>query len=139
MGSLTGGLRDGLLAGLGFGTGFAVLDQVPSGAGLWPVAVVQVSSTVCAALLATLWREEWRPRGRRVWAAAWAGPLGTAAVICFLLATQQGSLTVAALLSAFYPATTIVLAVLVLRERIHRAQAAGLVLCAVTVGLVALT
>lgn len=131
------GLTDGLLAGVGFGVLFAALDQVSDGAGLWATATTQAASTVTAAALAVATRSVWWPLPRTIWAAAWAGPLSTVALLCFLLATQQGSLTVAALLSSLYPATTIVLAVVVLRERIHRAQLVGLLLCGVTVGLVA--
>ena len=131
------GLTDGLLAGVGFGILFAALDQVSDGAGLWATAVTQSASTVTAAVLAVLTGSVWWPLPRTVWAAAWAGPLSTLALLCFLVATQEGSLTVAALLSSLYPATTIVLAMLVLHEHIHRAQLVGLVLCGVTVGLVA--
>lgn len=131
------GLTDGLLAGVGFGILFAALDQVSDGAGLWATAVTQGASTVTAVVLAVLTGSAWWPLPRTVWAAAWAGPLSTLALLCFLAATQEGSLTVAALLSSLYPATTIVLAMLVLHEHIHRAQLVGLVLCGVTVGLVA--
>jgi drug/metabolite transporter (DMT)-like permease len=131
------GLVDGLLAGVGFGVMFLALDQVGPGAGLWPVAVSQAVSAVAAALLATAIRVSWWPLRGAVWRAAWAGPLGTVALLCFLLATQAGSLTVAALLSSLYPAATIVLALAVLHEHIHRAQVVGLLLCGATVGLVA--
>lgn len=131
------GLTDGLLAGVGFGVLFAALDQVSDGAGLWATATTQTASTLTAVALAVATGSVWWPLPRAIWAAAWAGPLSTAALLCFLLATQQGSLTVAALLSSLYPAATIVLAVLVLRERIHRAQLLGLLLCGATVGLVA--
>jgi drug/metabolite transporter (DMT)-like permease len=131
------GLLDGLLAGVGFGVMFLSLDQVAAGAGLWPVAVSQAVSAAAAALLATAIGVPWWPLRGAVWKAAWAGPLGTVALLCFLLATQAGSLTVAALLSSLYPAATIVLALVVLHEHVHRAQVVGLLLCGVTVGLVA--
>jgi drug/metabolite transporter (DMT)-like permease len=44
---------------------------------------------------------------------------------------------VAGVLTALYPASTVLLAALVLRERIHRAQGVGLGLCAIAVALVA--
>lgn len=131
------GLSDGLLAGTGFGVLFISLDQVSEAAGLWPIATAQAVSAVSAALLATALGVGWWPLRRVVWRAAWAGPLSSLALLCFLLATRSGSLTVAALLTSLYPATTILLAVVVLHEHIHRAQGVGLVLCALTVGLVA--
>jgi uncharacterized membrane protein len=48
-----------------------------------------------------------------------------------------GLLSVAAVLASLYPALTIVLAIVLLRERIGRPQAVGLVLCAACIGLVA--
>ena len=56
---------------------------------------------------------------------------------CFLLATQSGYLTVTSILASLYPAITVVLAATVLRERVHRGQAVGLVLCGAAVALVA--
>ena len=54
-----------------------------------------------------------------------------------MVATRDGYLTVAAVVISLYPAFTVLLAALVLRERVHRAQGSGLALCAVSVALVA--
>ena len=64
--------------------------------------------------------------------------LSSAAIVGFLLATQRGLLAVSAVLASLYPAATVVLASVVLREPVHRPQALGLGLCAVTVVCVAL-
>jgi drug/metabolite transporter (DMT)-like permease len=136
-GRLAAGLVDGVLAGLGFGLLFAALGQIPSSAGLWPLAVCQAVSVPAVVALATMLGATWRPRGRTVrWALA-AGPLGATATGLFLLATQQGFLTIAGVLAALYPASTVLLAAVVLRENVHRAQGVGLGLCAVAVVLVA--
>jgi drug/metabolite transporter (DMT)-like permease len=82
-------------------------------------------------------RAAWVPRGRTVRWALLAGPLGAAATGAFLLASQRGFLSVAGVLASLYPATTVLLAALLLRERIHRAQGLGLGLCAAAVALVA--
>jgi drug/metabolite transporter (DMT)-like permease len=58
-------------------------------------------------------------------------------VVLFLLATQSGLLTVAAVLTSLYPAFTVLLAATVLREHIHRTQAIGLLLSGIAVALVA--
>jgi drug/metabolite transporter (DMT)-like permease len=44
---------------------------------------------------------------------------------------------VAGVLTSLYPASTVLLAALVLHERVHRAQGVGLGLCAVAVACVA--
>jgi uncharacterized membrane protein len=130
------GVLDGVLAGLGFGLLFACLGQVPDTSGLVPLAVTQVVSIPTVVLLATALRVDWVPRQRRVAWALFTGPFAGAANLLFLLSTQRGYLTVSSVLTALYPASTVLLALLVLRERVHRTQAAGLALCAVTVALV---
>jgi len=131
------GLLDGILAGLGVGGLFAALGQVPDGAGLWPLAATQAVSVPAVVLLAAALGAAWVPRGRPVRWAVVAGPLGASATAAFLLASQQGYLTVSGVLASLYPASTVMLAALLLRERIHRAQAIGLALCALAVVLVA--
>jgi drug/metabolite transporter (DMT)-like permease len=135
-GSLAEGFVDGVLAGLGFGVLFAALGQVPDSAGWWPLALCQVVSVPAVIVIAVLMRAPWRPRGRVVRLAVLTGPLGATATGAFLLATQHGFLTVAGILASLYPATTVLLAALVLHERIHRAQGVGLALCAVAVACV---
>ena len=135
--SVAAGLVDGILAGLGFGVLFAALGQVPDGAGWWPLTLSQAVSVVAVALLAAALRADWRPRGRTVRLAALCGPLGATATGAFLLATQHGFLTVAGVLASLYPASTVLLAALVLKEHIHRAQGVGLVLCGLAVAFVA--
>ena len=135
--SVAEGVVDGILAGTGFGVLFAALGQVPDGAGLWPLAAAQAVSVPAVVALAVVLRAAWRPRGRTVWLALLAGPLGATATAAFLLASQRGYLTVAGVLASLYPASTVLLAAAVLHERIHRAQALGLVLCATAVALVA--
>jgi drug/metabolite transporter (DMT)-like permease len=134
---LRDGLLDGVLAGLGFGLLFACIGQVPRESGMVPLAFTQLVSVPAVVLLATALHTDWVPRDRAVGWAALTGPLGGSANLLFLLATQRGYLTVSAVLTSLYPASTVVLAALVLREQIHRAQAVGLALCAVTVTLVA--
>jgi len=135
--SLAEGLVDGVLAGVGFGILFASLGQIPGSAGLWPLSLCQAVSVPAVVLLALSMRGPWRPRDRVVHWALLCGPLGAAATLLFLLATQQGFLTVAGVLSSLYPASTVLLAALVLHEKIHPAQGVGLGLCGVAVTFVA--
>lgn len=132
------GLLDGVLAGLGFGLLFAALGQVPESAGFGPVVGTQVVSL--AAVVATALALGGNPVPRRGadWWGLGAGGLASVAVVGFLLARQQGLLSVAAVLTSLYPAATVLLATLLLHERLHRTQSAGLLLCAVSVVCVAL-
>ena len=131
------GVADGVLAGLGFGTLFAALAQVPDTAGFLPLALNQVVGGVAIIAVATVLRRPWLPREPRSALGAVSGLLGALATGSFLVATHHGLLTVTAVIASLYPAFTVLLAALVLREHVHRAQALGLGLCAVAVTLVA--
>lgn len=133
------GLVDGLLAGAGFGLLFAAMGQVPDGAGYWPVVLSQVVGVLAIVGFAAALGHRWRPGLRsEVVGGVSAGLLSSAAIVGFLLATQRGLLAVSAVLASLYPAATVVLASVVLREPVHRPQALGLALCVVTVVCVAL-
>ncbi|WSX44253.1 EamA family transporter [Streptomyces sp. NBC_00963] len=68
-----------------------------------------------------------------------AGVLDSLANLLFLLAARSGDLTVVAVITALYPAGTVLLARSVLAERLHRGQLIGLGTAAVAVSLLALT
>ena len=127
-----------ILEAVGYGVLFAALGQVPRHAGYWPVATNQLASLVSVTIAAILLGGDPRPRDRvALWGLA-AGVLASCAVLGFLLATERGLLSVSAVLTSLYPAATVLLAAVVLKERIHKVQSAGLALCVVTVVCVAL-
>lgn len=131
------GLLEGVLAGVSFGVLFAALGQVDAGAGLWPLCLTELSAVVTTVVAALALGGDPRPGGSGEWWGLVSGLLATAAGLSFLLATHHGLLSVSAVLTSLYPAFTVLLAALVLREHIHRAQSWGLVLCGVAVVLVA--
>jgi drug/metabolite transporter (DMT)-like permease len=128
----------GLIAGLGFGVQFSALGQVPEQAGLTPLAVSQVVSVMAIVTGAAAMSTPWIPRDRHSRFGAVAGLLAGIATICFQLAVQRGLLTTAGVVSSLYPAVTVLLAAVVLREGIHRTQGAGLALATTAVVLIAL-
>lgn len=131
------GLVDGVLAGLGFGSLFAALAQIPEEAGFLPLAVNQLIAGGAIILVALALRADWVPRNRYALGGIISGGLGALATGLFQVATHHGYLTVAAVVTSLYPAFTVLLAATVLREPIHRAQALGLAMCAAAVVLVA--
>jgi len=131
------GLLDGILAGLGFGTLFAALAQIPEEAGFLPLAINQYVAGVAIVAVAVALRREWVPRNRYAAGGMLSGSLGALATGAFLIATQGGYLTVTSVVTSLYPAFTVLLAATVLREHVHRAQGLGLALCAFAVALVA--
>ena len=137
-GPARGGVGDGVLAGLGFGTLFAALGQIPESAGLLPLAFNQLVAGAVIVAVALALRVDWVPRERAALVGLWCGALAAAATGAFLIATQHGELTITAVLASLYPAFTILLAASVLRERIHPTQGVGLALCGLAVVLVAI-
>lgn len=130
-------VANGLLAGLGFGVQFAALGQVSEQGGLVPLAASQVVSVATIVAGATLASAPWLPRDRSGRLGAVAGVLAGVATICFQLAAQRGLLTLAAVVTSLYPAFTVILAALVLRERIDRLQGVGLGLATAAIALIA--
>jgi drug/metabolite transporter (DMT)-like permease len=131
------GVLDGVLAGLGFGALFAALAQVPEGAGFLPLSLNLLVAGLAIIAVAVGLRQPWVPRSRWALGGALSGVLGASATGLFQVATHRGYLSVAAVITSLYPAFTVLLAALFLRERVHRAQGAGMALCAVAVVLVA--
>jgi uncharacterized membrane protein len=119
-----------LLSGLGFGMYFVFLARAGHGSGLWPLVISRVTS---AALIVPLARARGAfgvVRGRMLWVVLLAGACDALANMCFLLASRHGLLSVASVLTSLYPATTVVLAVWLLREHTSATQRAGLALAA---------
>jgi uncharacterized membrane protein len=67
----------------------------------------------------------------------WSSFLGFAAAALYSLATQHGQLSIVSVLGSLYPVVTVMLAYLVLGERVHRAQQFGIT--AVLIGIVLLS
>jgi drug/metabolite transporter (DMT)-like permease len=132
-----GGVVDGSLAGVGFGVLFVFLGQVGDDAGLFPLVFSQVSSVVAVIITAVLLRQAWLPRDRGSWGAVVMGPLGVTAQGAFLYATHHGLLSIVSVISSLYPASTVLLAAVILREKIHLWQGIGLLFAALAVTLVA--
>ena len=116
-----------LLAGAAFGVFFVLLDRTSADAGLTPLAATRVASVLLVLLVARAGRQGLRV-GRPALPLVAASGLGDmAANALFLLATQQpGQLAITGVLASLYPISTVVLAQLVLRERLAGVQVTGL-------------
>ncbi|MFH8515155.1 EamA family transporter [Streptomyces gelaticus] len=135
--------RTALLLALGAGAAIALqlvfLHQAPSDSGVAPLIVGRAVSSAITLTAAGLLRRRLGPERPAYAMAATAGVLDSVANLLFLLAVRSGDLTVVAVITALYPAGTVLLARGVLAERIHRGQLVGLGTAAVAVGLLALT
>lgn len=131
------GLIDGVLAGLGFGGLFVCLARISEGAGVLPLAVNQAVAGVVIVAIAIATGHSWVPRERAALLGLVAGALAGLATAAFLAATRTGYLAVAAVVTSLYPGVTVLLAAGLLRERLHRPQRLGLILCLAAIVLVA--
>ncbi|MEI2670566.1 MAG: EamA family transporter [Marmoricola sp.] len=90
------------------------------------------------AVTATLLGQAWLPRHTVDLWGVLAGTLAASAMICFLLATHHGYLSISAVITSLYPAATIALAAVFLKERFSASQGVGMALCLLAVVLVGL-
>ena len=128
----------GLAAGAGFGLFFIFLKNAGQSGVLWPVAISRSAGTVVAfgIALATGTRL-WPRRGNGITRIALvSGAIDAAANVCYVLATRAGLFGLAVVITSLYPGMTVLLARLLLGERMQWLQRAGLLLAAVGVVLV---
>lgn len=130
------GLGDGFVAGIGFGISFVGLGHVPQSAGWSPLIAMAATSACSIVLMARVAGQPVLVRSPAVLAGLAGGILSTAAMAAYIIASSRGLVSIAAVLVSLYPAVTILLAVKLLHERVHRVQRVGLALCAVAVALV---
>jgi len=131
------GVIYGLVAGAFFALLFIGLDRAGSGSGLWPVAAAAAGELAAALVAAVAVRSFRLCGGRARLLAVIAGVTGASGTILFFFATHQGFLAVTAVLTSLYPAVTIVLARVVLGERLTALRLAGLGLAGACVALIA--
>jgi drug/metabolite transporter (DMT)-like permease len=125
-----------VVAGLGFGGYFILMGLVEPGLYFTPVIFARLASLGVTATLMRLRRLPWpSPAGSPI---AWlAGLLDTGGNVLYLAARQFTRLDVAGVLSSLYPVSTVLLAWLILKQRLSRLQWVGATLCLVAVVLIA--
>jgi drug/metabolite transporter (DMT)-like permease len=140
------GLRPSQTAlALAFGAGAAIalqlvcLDRAPDDSGVAPLIVGRIVASAVVLGAAVMLRGHLGDTRPSLSASAAAGALDSLANLAFLLAVRDGDLAVVAVITALYPAATVLLARALLAERIGRTQLAGLGLAAVAVSLLAVS
>jgi len=114
-----------LVAGLAFGVFFVLIGTVREGAVFWPLVAARCTSLGALFIIATLSHQP-RLADRAHWRlVVLVGVMEVGGNAFYALAGQTGRLDVAAVISSLYPATTVWLAWVVLKERLSRPQLLG--------------
>ena len=131
------GVRVALASGIAIGFFFAALAQTSAAAVLWPLAISRsVSITMFLSVALVTGRPAGVPRAALAPALA-CGALDMVANAFYLAAVRQGQLGLVATLASLYPASTVLLARLVLGERLGTWQQVGVAGAVVAVVLIA--
>ena len=131
------GVGLGLAAGAGFGMFFIGLNEAGSVTDLWPIVISQVAALVTVTCVAASTRDlRLPPRGARR-LSVMTGAIGATGTTMFFLSTHHGLLAVTAVITALYPAMTILLARVLSGERLTALRIIGLSLAAASVALIA--
>jgi drug/metabolite transporter (DMT)-like permease len=130
------GIGLALLAGCGFGLFFILISRVNHTATFWPLAVARFTSVLFLLIVMQIRQEPLLPRLSVAHLMLLAGVLGAIGNAFFVLAAHSGRLDIAAVLSSLYPAATVILAAIVLHERVTRMQGIGILLALVAVPLI---
>jgi len=131
------GLRYALVAGCGLGLFNIAVAAFPEHRVAWPLMTIKLATLVVIALVALGGRRSWRLPRAVVPAALATAVLDLAGNAFYILATQAGRIDIAATLSSLYPVTTVILAVVLLREHLSRSHLAGISCAALAIILIA--
>lgn len=121
------GVAMALLAAVGLGLGLVGLDAAADASALWGLEVTRAVGLAAVGAVALAGRgparlaRELRP----VWPLPAIGVIDVSANTCFAFASTLGLLSVVSVLSSIYPVVTVLLARVVLRERMSGLQGVG--------------
>ena len=130
------GVGYAVAAGVAFGLFFLFLRDAGTSGVIWPVALSRAAGTVIALACCVLTRTRLLGRGDVLGIALASGTVDALANVCYVLATRAGLFGLAVVLTSLYPGVTVLLARIVLGERMRWVQRAGLLLAAAGIILV---
>jgi len=132
-------LRLPLLAGLGFGSFFILMHYATEGISstVWPMIASRFAATIMLFVLVLVQRESFSVQ-RDAWGVVLVNAtLDVGGNLFYLLALQTGRLDISAILSSLYPGITVLLAWIILKERISHSQWAGILVALLAIALFA--
>lgn len=130
------GLGLALLSGVAIGIFFLALARTTRTGGMWPLVAARTTSVVLFAIVAIGRRASVRMPPRTGGLALIGGALDMTANALYLVSTRYGALSITATLASLYPASTIVLARVVLGERLSLSQDVGIACALIAIVLI---
>jgi drug/metabolite transporter (DMT)-like permease len=129
-------LAYGTASGVAFGLFFLLIRNAGQSGEVWPVAAGRIGELAIVLAAAAVLRPGLHAASRIPLAAVSAGVIDVVANLCYVAATRTGAFGLAVVLSSLYPGVTVLLARVVLGERLRAIQRLGLALAAVGILLV---
>lgn len=126
-----------LVAAVGIGLMLLGYDETAKHDALWAMLGGRVSSACFFAVVLLVLRPRIGMRRSALPGIVAVGILDTSANGLFALATTQGYLSIVGVIGSLYPVTTVVLAYVVLRERLARRQLVGVLAALAGVAVIA--
>lgn len=136
-GSGVAGIGSAVLAGIGFAGFYLCVRQAGQGSALWFASFTRLGGLLTTGAIVLLQR---RFRELTAEAVGWgvlAGCLDSAGTVLFVRASQTGRLDAAVVLTSLYPAVTVLLARLILKEHFTRWKAVGVFAALLAVPMIA--
>ena len=124
-GKLPPGVGTALISGVAIGFFFLALARTRSEAGMWPLVASRLLSVVLFGTIALATRQSVLMPQRIVLLAGVCGIIDMLANALYLLAARGGPLSLVVTLSSLYPASTVLLARVILHERLNAWQISG--------------
>ena len=122
---LLGELKLPVAAGLGFGMFFIIISQVSADSILWPLISARVASIALFLPIAKIKQTHLIPAKENFLMIILAGGCDAAGNIFFVLASKIGRLDISVIVTSLYPAITVLLAWVILKEKLTKAQWTG--------------
>jgi len=130
------GLGLALMSGVAIGFFFLALARTAATACLWPLLAARVMSVGLFAVSAVVSGRSLRMAAPVAAIVIAAGVVDMLANALYLIATRYGSLSVVVTLSSLYPASTVILARVILGERLSALQGVGIACALMAVVLI---
>jgi drug/metabolite transporter (DMT)-like permease len=132
------GLGLALLAGLGFAGFYLCIHHVGTTSATWAAAHSRLASLVAVGAIVALRRGKHALDRRDLLLGLFAGVLDSTGTLLFIRADQTGRLDSAVVLTSLYPAVTVLLARVILKEHFTRWKMVGICAALLAVGLISM-